>query len=843
MLLWLAGLVPAWAAGVGPQIVQNGRFSLYRSTFTSNGTTTTAYPLAANTTDLGAWRSGVPYAQTDVDITTRGQVTVQIDNASFTSTGASGMVQRTYSDYSAPATTNLVTGTTKVNTFLLYRGAAAPAAIWYQNLSVLPSTTYTVSFYASNAAAPGKTGTAPQLQLQATLNGGTATALTELTSNSTTPTLAFEATTDVWTQYTYTFTTGDKTTNAELRLLDPQTLTTVGTDDKEVAITNIVVKVAVANSGTAFSCDGVFYQIRQTANAAINGYAGNSSQLFQVNRNTAPNPYTTTLLQELGATVNGLSYNPSDGFMYCLTYRGNTSDDTKNAANVVTPGFAAQNSTYIEISRIGQGGIESLGFVSGLPVNQWAAGTVDRGNTLYLKSQAGDGTIYKLNLSNTPVTATALPLVDGTGKATAATFYDMAFDPITNQLFGVYFPGNSNTAAGLLYKIDPSTGTTTAIGATNTLDTTQPLGSAFFDLAGNLYAYGNGPAAQTATSGKFYRIDKTTGVATTLNTINGATNSDGASCINPSQNIDVVKQLVSAQLVPGNFSQRDVTFKLYLRNTGTVTDKNVQVSDFLWGSSTNVTFPTATGVTLQSLAVDNTATTPNTTLTTNPTYTGQGTAVGATTATSATLAALLDATKSQVLTAGQQALITFTVRVTFPDGQVPTAVQNNTAYATDAASSNAGYVQATDGKLDPPGDLTANDASTNGSAYPALRTTGTVDAASPTPVTFLPALTGTVYEDVNYGGGSGRTLSASSDALVPAARVELYSGAGTGATYVASTVTDASGNYVFANLAVGGTYTVRVVNSTVTSTRTGATTGTQLGVQTYRYNDTERVGG
>ena len=862
LLVWLAGLMPAWAAGVGPQIVQNGRFSLYRSTFTpgTNPVTTSAYPLPANTTDLGAWRSGVPYAQTDVDITTRGQVTVQLGNASYTAAGASGIVQRTLSDFSAPSATNLVTGTTNVNTFLLYRGAAAAASIWYQNLSVLPNTTYTVSYFASNAAAPGKTGTAPQLSMQYTLNGGAATTLG-------TATLAFETATDSWTQYTYTFTTAATTTNVEMRLLDPVTQTTVGTDDKEVAITNIVVKAAVASAGTAFSCDGVFYQIRQTANTAINGYAGNSSQLFRVNRTTTP--FTTTLLQELGATVNGLSYNPSDGFMYCLTYRGNTSGDATSAANVVTPGFSAQPSTYVEISRIGQGGIESLGFVKGLPVNQWAGGTVDRGNTLYLKSQDYNNQLYKLDLSATPVAATLLTLTGSYDAKGNLVSYDLAFDPIGNLLYGVYQPGIDNNTAGALYQINPASGAVTAIGNVNLgnaannakLDATQPLGSAFFDLAGNLYAYGNGPAVQTATSGKFYRISKTTGVATTLNTINGATNSDGASCINPSQTIDVVKQLVAAQPVAGNLNQRDVTYRLYLRNTGTVTDNNVQVSDFLWGSSKNVTFPTATGVTLQSLAVDNTASTPNPTLTTNPAYTGQGTAVGATAATSPTLAALLDPSKSQVLTAGQQVLITFTVRVTFPDGQVPTAVQNNTAYATDAASSNPGYSQATDGDLDPPGDLTATDASTNGSAYPALRNTGTTDAAAPTPVTFTPALAGTVYEDANYGGGSGRTLSASGGAVVPGARVELYNGSGTGATYVTSTVTDANGNYVFSNLTVGGSYTVRVVNSTVTSTRAGAAfttatftppgsttaltyrTSTQLGVQTYRYNDTERVGG
>ncbi len=97
------------------------------------------------------------------------------------------------------------------------------------------------------------------------------------------------------------------------------------------------------------------------------------------------------------------------------------------------------------------------------------------------------------------------------------------------------------------------------------------------------------------------------------------------------------------------------------------------------------------------------------------------------------------------------------------------------------------------------------------------------------------ALTGYVYEDVNYGGGAGRPRSATGAVGRPGATVELYNGT----TLVGTTTTDANGQYTFG--ATPGTYTVRVVNSTVTSSRTGYVAGL-LPVQTYN-GTTTAVGG
>lgn len=123
----------------------------------------------------------------------------------------------------------------------------------------------------------------------------------------------------------------------------------------------------------------------------------------------------------------------------------------------------------------------------------------------------------------------------------------------------------------------------------------------------------------------------------------------------------------------------------------------------------------------------------------------------------------------------------------------------------------------------------------------------TDNAPATAAVTLTPlALSGTVFEDVNYGGGAGRTLAASSGSRRPGARVELFDSSG---NFLSFTTTDASGNYTFNNVSPVD-YTIRVVNTSVTSSRTGYVAGL-LPVQTFRTNAstgtavavTDRIGG
>ena len=148
---------------------------------------------------------------------------------------------------------------------------------------------------------------------------------------------------------------------------------------------------------------------------------------------------------------------------------------------------------------------------------------------------------------------------------------------------------------------------------------------------------------------------------------------------------------------------------------------------------------------------------------------------------------------------------------------------------------------------------------TAGSAVPASASAYTNDAkvdynageaivASTAPVFVGSSLSGTVFEDVNYGGGAGSSLVASSGVVRPNVRVELYDASG---AFLRSTTSDASGAYAFSGLAAGN-YSVRAVNATVQSSRFGGTSCSAcVPVQTFRADatsgsalaDANRVGG
>ena len=90
-------------------------------------------------------------------------------------------------------------------------------------------------------------------------------------------------------------------------------------------------------------------------------------------------------------------------------------------------------------------------------------------------------------------------------------------------------------------------------------------------------------------------------------------------------------------------------------------------------------------------------------------------------------------------------------------------------------------------------------------------------------------LSGNVFEDVNYGGGAGRSKATASGLGRSGARVELYTSAGVYSTFA---TTAANGDYIFYDIAPG-TWYVRTLNASVTSSRTGYT-ASALPVQTYK---------
>jgi uncharacterized repeat protein (TIGR01451 family) len=100
-------------------------------------------------------------------------------------------------------------------------------------------------------------------------------------------------------------------------------------------------------------------------------------------------------------------------------------------------------------------------------------------------------------------------------------------------------------------------------------------------------------------------------------------------------------------------------------------------------------------------------------------------------------------------------------------------------------------------------------------------------------------ISGTVFEDVNYGGGVGRSQTTASGVGRQNATVELYDSLG---TYLRNVVTDVNGKYTFTNLPDNSTYQIRVVNNTVSSSRNVTAVGL-LPVQTFRTDAGTTVSG
>ncbi|GGS28203.1 beta strand repeat-containing protein [Deinococcus knuensis] len=423
-----------------------------------------------------------------------------------------------------------------------------------------------------------------------------------------------------------------------------------------------------STAGAPFTCDARFYQIRQDTSTLL-------SNLYLLDRNDLGTGGAAQWSTGFGPGLNALAFNKRDGYFYALN---------------ITP---FTTGAPFRLYRLGQSGAVEV-FNTTIPAgSSIAAAAVDSTGVMYVHKLAQETPLYRIQLPTAP--GGAISMLGTLTLSQALPIFDLAFNPVNNLLYGVYTPGG-------VMEINPTTGASVLRGTFPGFTTTNAIGSAFFDVSGTLYAYQNG--------GTYGTINLTTGAFTTLATGAVAAQSDGASCVFPDNRIDAVKSV--GTVTAASAVAFDVPYTVTVKNTGTVSNPNVQLTE-------DLTRVFTTGG-------------PSLTIVSGPTVTsGSVTANTGFNGTSNT--ALL--TGANTMAAGASATITFTVRVTYPNqASVPASgsVLNNTVYASTTGSApNPGYTFV-GGTAIPPVDLLATDISTNGSTPPA---TANGDTQSATPVT------------------------------------------------------------------------------------------------------------
>ncbi|MGG9971475.1 DUF6923 family protein [Ferruginibacter sp. SUN002] len=199
-----------------------------------------------------------------------------------------------------------------------------------------------------------------------------------------------------------------------------------------------------------------------------------------------------------GIGLNALGFRKQDGFVYGIRYT-NYDGNLNHLCRIDSTGI-----------------IDDLGSVSGLITNvQYFAGSFDLNGDLYATSGSGSSPyqLYKINV------ATKVATDLGTMPY---RIIDMAFDPITNDLYAT--SSNLTNNGGELLKIDLSTNpaTVTSVGSFSVF-----MFGLFFADGNQLYGFGRSAEDNTTS---YYKLNKTNGSVTSAGDGPMATNADACSC-------------------------------------------------------------------------------------------------------------------------------------------------------------------------------------------------------------------------------------------------------------------------------------------------------------------------
>ncbi|MDB4728578.1 gliding motility-associated C-terminal domain-containing protein, partial [Saprospiraceae bacterium] len=173
-----------------------------------------------------------------------------------------------------------------------------------------------------------------------------------------------------------------------------------------------------------------------------------------------------------------------------------------------------------------------------------------------------------------PTFAATKQMLSGTNTRCA----DVAFDPLTSQLYGFNTFGDRlvifNTTNGSINANFPST------------DVADFMGAIFFDAFGNLFGYGRRKGASGNGQDGFFSVDKNTGIVTLEAIGPAATGNDGCSCpyrVELREWVAINEELVPCTTVPitieiANTSGREqtgLTFEHYFPESFQITDISI----------------------------------------------------------------------------------------------------------------------------------------------------------------------------------------------------------------------------------------------------------------------------
>ncbi|RJF72098.1 DUF11 domain-containing protein [Deinococcus cavernae] len=426
------------------------------------------------------------------------------------------------------------------------------------------------------------------------------------------------------------------------------------------ALLTLLSTTAAQAQGTTYTCDARLYQVRQPTGST-------GSNLFLLDRRNLTGGGTAQWGAVSTVPLNALAFNKADGYFYAVN------------VNAFTTG------TPYRLYRLGTTGATEVANLTQIPTgDQIAAGTIDRNGKMYIKKLSSSTALYTVQL---PTSAGgSIGALGSVPLGSAVPAADMAFDPVTNLIYGVHtadIPATDGASvAGVVYEINPTSGSVSTRGAGPTVTSTNAIGTAFFDIAGTLYAYQNG--------GVFGTINLSTGAFTRITSASSAAQSDGASCVFPDERITVAKSAGGVQALSSTVFR--VPYTVTVQNTGPIPDRNVQLTEDL-----SRTFSAGS---------------PTLSITSAPAI-SSGTATANASFNGTTDTRLLSGTNA--LAVGASVSVTFTVEVTYPNAaSVPASGSpvNNVVYASSTSTGpNAGYTFPGGTPL-PPVDLVATSTST-----------------------------------------------------------------------------------------------------------------------------------